>query len=54
MPGGGGLPGAPRQTVVHPQALVGQSIKMWVPAANEWITADVTVSTHTAYVSGTQ
>lgn len=39
----GGLPGT--GVVVHPQALVGQSIRIWQPVANEWVTGDVTVST---------
>lgn len=38
-----GLPGT--GVVVHPQALVGQSIRIWQAAANEWVTGDVTVST---------
>lgn len=40
---GSGLPGT--GVLVHPQALVGQSIRIWQPAANEWITGDVTVRT---------
>lgn len=44
-PRGGPGAGAGAGAGLHPQALVGQSIKIWQADKNDWVAGDVTVST---------